>query len=283
MTEKDIYRQIIQGNMQEDIMVMEDHKHMPLLGEEFLIQYLYIGLCISGYAKGQYDYKDFCFKAGDMCWLLPNHVMRYDEASEDYAVLSVFINKAYYQKLDSKGLLPRHYYPFFITTISLDQQQSELILNGFQMIGKMASIDHPQRDELICKMCDVIATLCDEFIVQKTPSVSDMQKHYFQLFEHFYTDLLQHYRESREVSFYAHRQSLTPKYFATVIKQTTGKSASQWINNYVIVQAKWILQHGHDKTVQQIANQLGFSEQASFSRFFKSNTGVTPTAYREKI
>ncbi|MCR4582352.1 MAG: helix-turn-helix domain-containing protein [Prevotella sp.] len=82
-------------------------------------------------------------------------------------------------------------------------------------------------------------------------------------------------------AFYARLLSLTPKYFATVIKQTTGLSATQWINNYVIVQAKWMLQHEHHKTVQQIAHQLGFSEQASFSRFFKLHNGVSPTEYRE--
>jgi len=284
MTEKEkkeLYRQIMEGNMQKDLIVVEDYQRMPFLGEEYLTQYLYMAICIRGYSKGQYDYRDYYFKAGDICWLLPNHVMRHDEASDDYAVLSIFINKSYYQKLNRLGGLPRHYYPFFVTSISLDPQQFDLMLNGFRMIGKLAEYEHVKRDDLICKMCDVLAILGDEFIMQKSPAVRKTQKHYIQLFENFYTNILQNYNKSREVSYYAHLQSLTPKYFATIIKQTTGQSASQWINSYVIVQAKWMLQHEHHKTVQQIASQLGFSEQTSFSRFFKFHNGMSPTEYRE--
>ncbi len=282
MEKKELYKQLMQGKMEDDLIVVEDYERMPFLGVEYRTQYLYMGLCLSGWLKGQYDYQDYCFKAGDICWLLPNHVTRHDEASDDYGVLSVFVKTSYYKSLNNRGLLPRHYYPFFTNTIPLNPQQFDLMLQGYRMLGKLASFDHPQRDELVCKMCDVLAIIGDEFIKEKKPALVKTQKHFIQLFENFYTDIVTHYRQSREVSYYARLRSLTPKYFATAIKETTGQSASQWINNYVIVQAKWMLQHEHHKTVQQIAHQLGFSEQASFSRFFKFHNGITPTEYREQ-
>ncbi len=278
---KEIYRQLRQGDMKDDMIVIEDRQQLPIIGEEYRTQYFYMGLCLSGYIKGQYDYKAYCFKAGDVCWLLPHHVIRHDEISDDYGVLSIFINTSYYHKLNSLGRLPRHYFPFFVTSIPLDTKQFDLMLSGFRMLGELSTFNDSLRDELICKMCDVLAIMGDEFIMQKIPAISKTQKHFIQLFEDFYTAIMLHYRESREVTYYARLQSLTPKYFATVIKQTTGQSSSQWINNYVIVQAKWMLQHEHHKTVQQIANQLGFSEQASFSRFFKLHNGISPTEYRE--
>jgi len=277
---KEMYRRLMQGNMQEDIIVIEDYQRMPFMGEEYLTQYLYIGLCLSGYSKGQYDYKDYYFKAGDICWLLPDHVLRHDEASDDYGVLSVFINKSYFMKLNSQGRLPRHYYPFYVNTVSLNPEQLDLMLNSFRLLGKLAVYNHSQRDELICRMCDVIALVGDEAIMQRSLTVKNTQKTHLQIFERFYSDLTKCYCQNREVAFYAQQLSLSPKYFATVIKQITGQNASKWINHYVIVQAKWKLQHEHSKTVQQIAYQLGFSEQASFSRFFRDNTGMTPTAYR---
>ncbi len=161
-------------------------------------------------------------------------------------------------------------------------EMQKLILDGYRMIGQLALYSHPLRDELICKMCDILSILCDDFIIQNNPVIKTTQKHCIQLFERFYGAIVQHYHESREVSYYAHMLSLTPKYFATVIKETTGQSASEWINKYVIIQAKWMLQHDHEKTVQQIANQLGFSEQASFSRFFKTHCYMSPTEYREQ-
>ncbi len=286
MTEQEIqalYRRLIQGKMREDIIVVEDNHRTPVLGEEYLMDYIYIGLCVCGSSRGQYDYQDYCFCAGDICWLLPNHVIRHDEVSDDYHVLSIFVNKSYYQKLNAQGLLPRHYYPFFLHSLSLDPQQFDMMYNGFLMMGRLADLHHPRRDELVCKMLDVLAILCDEFIMQQKPDIALQQKHFIKLFEHFYIDVVRHYSQSHEVSYYARLQSLTPKYFSTVVKMTTGQSALQWINNYVMVQAKWMLQHEHDRTVQQIAHQLGFSEQASFSRFFKTNSGKSPTEFRDMV
>ena len=61
----------------------------------------------------------------------------------------------------------------------------------------------------------------------------------------------------------------------------SGIGASEWIARYVIIQAKHLLSHHPNVTVQQISDRLGFSEQASFARYFKKHTGVTPTEYRE--
>ncbi len=277
-----LYHRLMHGGMHEDIIVVEDNQRAPVMSEEYRTQYFYMGLCISGYMKGQYDYKDFHFKAGDICWLLPNHVMRHDEVSNDYSVLSVFVNTSCYQKLKQQGGLPLHYYPFLVTNISLDAQQFELMHQGYRMLGELAAYDHARRDELLCKMCDMLAIIGDDLILQKCPAIRKTQKHHLQLFESFYTDIVNHYRESHEVAYYAHRLSLTPKYFATVIKDSTGQSALQWINQHIMVQARWMLQHEYQKTVQQISNQLGFSEQASFSRFFRTHYGMTPTEYREQ-
>lgn len=76
---------------------------------------------------------------------------------------------------------------------------------------------------------------------------------------------------------------LSPKYFSTLIKQETGISAGEWIDRYVVIQAKTLLEQERDLTIQQVADQMGFSEQASFSRFFKRHTGMTPKEYRERV
>jgi len=276
----EIYRQIMQGSLKQGIAVLEGGPLVPFLKEEFYTKFIYIGLCMSGHMKGSYDYGDFYFKAGDICWLLPSHVMRVGELSSDYSVLSVFVDVDFFQKMDRMGNLPRYCYPFFVTTLSLPPQHFELMLSGFRMIGLLVDSSIAHRDELICKLVDLLAVMGDECIVEQCPDLLKKQKMHVLLFENFYNAILQHYRQSREVAYYARLQSLTPKYFAKVIKEVTGRSASDWINGYVMVQARWLLQHDHKKTIKQIAYQLGFSEQASFTRFFKENTGLSPSEYR---
>nr|MCR5712008.1 helix-turn-helix domain-containing protein [Prevotella sp.] len=67
-----------------------------------------------------------------------------------------------------------------------------------------------------------------------------------------------------------------------VIKEETGISALKWITDYVIIQAKMLLDSHQHLTIQQISHRLGFTEQSSFSRYFKANTGMTPSEYRRK-
>ena len=99
------------------------------------------------------------------------------------------------------------------------------------------------------------------------------------LFEAFYNLLLAHYKESREVGFYADKLCLTPKYLSAVIKDLTGKSAFEWINDYVTLEAKALLK-STNMTIQQISDELNFANQSFFGKYFKRLTGVSPKEYR---
>lgn len=97
----------------------------------------------------------------------------------------------------------------------------------------------------------------------------------------FMTLLFEHYKTKRSVKFYADELYLTPKYFAKVIKETSGKSVLQWIDEMVIMAAKAMLKSS-EMTVAQIALQLEFANASFFGSYFKKRVGMTPTQYREK-
>ena len=96
----------------------------------------------------------------------------------------------------------------------------------------------------------------------------------------FHSDLAQYFRTYHDVGFYAERACLTPKYFSVVIKQETGYTVTHWIRAKIIAEAKLLLHIRHDLSVQAIADMLGFNEQASFCRYFKRETGLSPTEFR---
>lgn len=270
-----------QDRLEQDIVVLEDVNTVPILNTEYHTHYYYIGMCLSGRALGQYNYRATDFKAGDICWIMPDHVISHSYVSDDYRVLSVYISKSLYQQFMERGSLGKFYYPLRTVILSLKPEQFQVIADAFRLIGKLAQLELPQRNELLSSMCHIIATLGDEFIRQQHPDYPQRQSKNEELFERFYESLVENYKVSHEVAFYAREFCLTPKYFATVIKKTTGIAASEWINRYIIVEAKWLLRT--QKTIQQIAYQLGFSEQASFSRFFKMNTGMTATEFRDQL
>lgn len=88
-----------------------------------------------------------------------------------------------------------------------------------------------------------------------------------------------HHRQERGVAFYASKLFISPKYLSLIIKQSTGRSAAEWIDDYVILEAKNLLRFS-GKNVQQIAYELNFTNQSSFGKYFKHLTGMSPTKFQ---
>ena len=72
---------------------------------------------------------------------------------------------------------------------------------------------------------------------------------------------------------------LTPKYLSKLIKQASGRSAPDWIDDFVILEAKNLLKYT-DLAIKEIVYKLHFPNQSVFFKFFKAHTGLTPSEYR---
>ncbi|WP_312901761.1 helix-turn-helix domain-containing protein [Chryseobacterium taichungense] len=98
----------------------------------------------------------------------------------------------------------------------------------------------------------------------------------------FLNDVAKYHNTERSVEFYAGRQSITTRHLSSVVKTVTGKSASEIITLIVINEAK-VLLNSSNKTVSEVSSMLGFSDQYSFSHFFKKHLGESPTQYRNQF
>lgn len=89
-----------------------------------------------------------------------------------------------------------------------------------------------------------------------------------------------YYHTERSVGFYADKLFISPKYLSLIIKETTGRSAAQWIAEHVILEAKNMLRFS-GKNIQQIAYDLNFTNQSSFGKYFKHMTGMSPSEFQK--
>lgn len=89
-----------------------------------------------------------------------------------------------------------------------------------------------------------------------------------------------YFTTERSVSFYASKLLISPKYLSMLVKEATGRSATRWIDHFVITEAKNLLRYS-GKNVQQIAYELNFSTQSSFGKYFKTITGMSPTEFQK--
>ncbi len=85
-----------------------------------------------------------------------------------------------------------------------------------------------------------------------------------------------------KVSDYASELSISPVYLSEAIKEVTGRAPLHLIQEYLILQAKGLLQQS-TRTISQISYELGFGEVSNFARYFKKHTGTTPNGYRKEL
>lgn len=90
-----------------------------------------------------------------------------------------------------------------------------------------------------------------------------------------------HFKEERSVSFYADRLHVTANYLNVLCRKNLRQSASSLIQDRILLEAKRLLK-GSGMTVKDVVYTLGFYDQASFSRFFKAQTGISPSQFREQ-
>ena len=167
----------------------------------------------------------------------------------------------------------------FIRRINIDITRSfeELGAEGTEMPADVYSAEVIRSiiRTLAYKVCRVIGRHI-ETSGERQVSARSRNDEYFSQFMNI---LGKHYTQERSVGFYAGQLNLTPKYLTTLIRKTSGRTAVEWIDDYVVLEAKNLLKYS-TMSIQEIAYYLNFSNQSFFGKYFKSHTGMTPSAYR---
>ena len=101
------------------------------------------------------------------------------------------------------------------------------------------------------------------------------------LYNAFVSLVAQHYREAHDVRFYADKLCITTRYLSQITDDVVAKSPKQIIADYLMSEAKSYLCTTR-LTIQEIADKLGFSSQALFCKFFKTQASTSPSEYRSK-
>ena len=96
----------------------------------------------------------------------------------------------------------------------------------------------------------------------------------------FYALAKKHFREQRELKFYADALFITPKHLTETVMEVSKRTAGETIDA-LLVQAAKIQLRTTSKSIAEISDMLNFSDQSSFGKFFKRMAGLSPKAYRE--
>ncbi len=119
-----------------------------------------------------------------------------------------------------------------------------------------------------------------EYIKGKGEAELSPLTHQNDIFQRFISLVNTYSKTERNVSFYADKLCLTPRYLNTVIRQTSQQTVMDWINQSIILEAKVLLKHSN-LLIYQISDGLNFPNPSFFCKFFKRITGMTPQEYQK--
>ena len=111
------------------------------------------------------------------------------------------------------------------------------------------------------------------------PMMEDMKFANNRLLDKFMTLVQQNFKSERFLEFYADKLEITPKHLSRTVKALTGFTAVDWIERYVVLEAKVLLK-STNLTIQQIADELNFHSQSFFGKYFKKKVGMSPKDFR---
>ena len=263
------------------LMLIENINRVPIYEKPYASPYIVVVLNHQGWLKTIYNLQQKEFHPHDLVVIPPGHIMEAQESSDDYLISLLVISPRFLENLIRNYAQPQERTHYYINSaVHLNDEQYKGILAYFQILRAISQVDHPEREVLLAKQLKIGVQLIEIYLQENGIMTTKEFTPAIQLLNRFQNAVVKHYHESREVKYYANLLCLSPKYFGSIIKEQTGISASEWISRYVIVQAKSLLRHSKHFNIQQISHQLGFSDPAAFTRYFKANTGMSPKEYR---
>lgn len=271
-----------QGLMRECITASSDSQ-MQVFRFPCRIDAFIIGVGTEGETSVSFNLHEFRLKKDSMFIFTPKNILQVN--SQQYFKADVIaISPDFMRRINIKNMMPLFLKFVENPTLALTPEESR------SMRGMIAQIERETRGPETHFSFDIVSGLIAATIYK----VGDIMYHYLaehpegqnnshnrteEYFKQFTHLLGEHFREERSVGFYARQLCITPKYLTTLIKRISGQSVSEWIDNYVILEAKTLLKYS-TMSIQEIAYYLNFPNQSFFGSYFKRNTGMSPSQYK---
>ena len=275
-----------QGLMRECITASSDSQ-MQVFRFPCRIDAFIIGVGTEGETSVSFNLHEFRLKKDSMFIFTPKNILQVN--SQQYFKADVIAISPDFMRrinIDIKNMMPLFLKFVENPALTLTPEESR------SMRGMIAQIERETRGPETHFSFDIVSGLIAATIYK----VGDIMYHYLaehpegqnnshnraeEYFKQFTHLLGEHFREERSVGFYARQLCITPKYLTTLIKRISGKSVSEWIDSYVILEAKTLLKYSN-MSVQEIAYYLNFPNQSFFGSYIKRNAGLSPSQYKAK-
>lgn len=248
------------------------------------IDFILSVMCENGSLILNYDQRTFTLTKNCIMVLRPGHVVNSYQASADFRGHCIMVSSDYLgDTLPSMSrILPCMVSVMDRPVIKLSDEEAQNQLELYNILRKKAydSGDRPFRTETVGSM---LKALFFETLGLYSEHSSDKSVGKIRRKDAILYDFIQYverdFRTERSVGYYAEKLCVSPKHLSAMVKEASGRTAGDWIDSYVIMEAKIMLRNT-GMTVQEISAKLNFANQSFFGKYFKHLVGMSPKDYR---
>lgn len=267
-----------------DFLIFNDLRSMPLYESPSRMETSVVSICTYGYTRISVNMQEYYVSPGTMTIALPDQILQSLEISDDFQGVFIAMSRKMSDEVFAKLkiMLPLFFYTKEYPCINLTANEVDEMMGYYDMFwSKVTKKEGRHINETIQGL--VVAMFYEIYSIYRTriPRKSERKNRKEILFDQFMRLLSESYKEERSVNHYAKELFLTPKHLSSVVKEVSGKTAGEWIDNFVIFEAKSLLKSSQ-KNIQEISNELNFANQSFFGKYFKHYTGMSPKEYRKK-
>ena len=247
-----------------------------------------IGVGTEGETSGLLNLQEFKIKKDTMFIFAPNSILQ--AQSGEGAKIHIMAASTDFMKrinIDTKHLLPLLLQFTNNPCMDISHNECQALRHFISLVeqelkGSESDFSAEIIGGIIAGTIYKVGEILQHYLAEHPELGNPAQSRAHEYFRQFTRLLNEHYKRERSVGFYARQLCITPKYLTTLIKRISRKSVSEWIDNYVILEAKTLLKYSN-MSVQEIAYHLNFPNQSFFGSYFKRNTGMSPSQYKTMI
>lgn len=266
-----------------DFAIFDDINVVPLNCYPSRVNGIVLALIERGSMNISIDLNQYNLTEDSLLITFPEQIIQMPSHSEDCEGLFMVISPSFMEKIfqSSRDFLPFHFIFKKRPVIKLNHDEAEIVKCYHDKIqNKIRKELHSFKREvingLIYALFYDVYNMIDHHYPEKESYVKTRKESVYEKFIH---EVSNNYKEKRSVSYYADKLCLTAKHLSSVVKEVSGKTAGEWIDNFVILEAKALLKSS-DMSIQEIAEHLNFANQSFFGKYFKHYIGMSPKAYR---
>ena len=241
-------------------------------------------MCLQGSATVKVNLQEYRICGNELVTLMPDAIIHGYSFSDDFSGVMVLLSNSVAEELlpDITSVLPILMDFRQSPVIKLMPDEAKSLYEFYKFIWDKIPRVHgdygkSELNGLLLSIFYEVLSVCKErYTYGKFKRTRNEETFY-----KFYSLIEKEYCRERSVVYFADRLCISPKHLSMVVKKVSGRTASDWIDEYVILQAKQLLRSS-SLTIQEVSRELNFSNQSFFGKYFKKHVGMSPSEYRAK-